>query len=85
MTILRGRQRCGKAISPDENQVIGPALDFEIWVSPRNESWPEHPGLKSETWATHLVPGRCSLFFARASLALFVANAVINYFGVTYS
>jgi hypothetical protein len=33
--------------------VGGPGLAFETWVSPANGSWPEHPGLKSETWATH--------------------------------
>jgi len=34
-------------------KVGGPGLAFETWVSPHKWSWPEHPGLKSETWATH--------------------------------
>ena len=31
----------------------GPGLDFETWVFLVNVFNPEHPGLKSETWATH--------------------------------
>jgi len=33
--------------------VGGPGLAFETWVSPTMGPSPEHPGLKSETWATH--------------------------------
>jgi hypothetical protein len=36
------------------NEVGGPGLAFETWVSPDSGSWPKNPGLKSETWATHL-------------------------------
>jgi len=35
--------------------VGGPGLDFETWVSPEKSVLPEHPGLKSETWATHSI------------------------------
>jgi hypothetical protein len=35
--------------------VGGPGLAFETWVSPEKSVLPEHPGLKSETWATHLL------------------------------
>jgi hypothetical protein len=40
--------------------VGGPGLDFETWVS-REKS--EHPGLKSETWATHLIFVRVIFIF----------------------
>jgi hypothetical protein len=46
--------------------VGGPGLDFETWVSPRK--WgasPEHPGLKSETWATHSMIIRAIFIFFR--------------------
>ncbi len=39
----------------------GPGLAFETWVSLANRYWPEHPGLKSETWATHSKSGVRSL------------------------
>ena len=37
-----------------EAAVGGPGLAFETGVSPDSGSWPKNPGLKSETWATHL-------------------------------
>ena len=41
----------------------GPGLDFETWVSPEKSVLPEHPGLKSETWATHSIFVRAMFIF----------------------
>ena len=49
----------------NEYRVGGPGLAFETWVSPRKKVQPEHPGLKSETWATHSTSGECSFYFRR--------------------
>jgi len=48
---------------PDFEWVGGPGLDFETWVSPEKSVLPEHPGLKSETWATHSIFVRTIFIF----------------------
>jgi hypothetical protein len=53
-----------------ENKVRTPDVEWVAQVSLlrpgfllANESWPEHPGLKSETWATHLIFARATFIF----------------------
>ena len=44
-------------------RVGGPGLAFETWVSPQKSVLPKHPGLKSETWATHSIFVRAIFIF----------------------
>jgi hypothetical protein len=43
--------------------VGGPGLAFETWISPANGRRWKNPGLKIETWATHLSFSRAAFIF----------------------
>jgi hypothetical protein len=48
--------------------VGGPGVDSETGVSPEKSVLPEHPGLKSETWATHSIFVR-AIFISKFEVA----------------